>query len=803
MPDTSPEVIAPARFIKELWGSVPTDWIAEFNLLQYRPTVENAADTRMRGIFWTVGQVLADWPSIATQLEHLNRTQVENVHHAVNPRFRRPRKNGTNADVSHYVAAWVDVDFHGAEAGVRGQFNEIVEDLRKRSLGPSCIVESGRGLHAYWLFDKPYPKADARPVCAGIMDYFKIGDAIHDPRRILRMPGFLNLKDPKDPRWCSVVEATWQRFPLEAFADFRIDPKKSEHDLEIEEEEKDRKSIATISRDPKIEAIKDGVDESGGPYGGRHLSAVAMAGHYCAKLKTKKLALYAVADWNKRNRPPLPDDEIEKVVEDIWAKEQIKRAEEKDERKKKAEDEPKSTPDGPPWFDEDGKFVPSLLAVHLMQEHKFLSTPVGRDGRGIGLFRYVGGVFRPDGFDFSRREVTRILGRDARVSRIEETVELITEMTKKPYDEIDRRARDLINVRNGMLDWRAGKLLPHDPKYLSLIQIPVDWNPEAKSEKLDEFFRTVLPGDALALAEEFSGHLLVPDTSFAKCLVLVGEGGNGKSTFLKLVEALVGKENISYYSLHSIVEDRFTAAGLLGKLANFHDELEQRALENTGAFKQIVAGDPIKAEEKNKAPFSFRPFCRLLFATNQMPRATDRSQAYFDRLLFLEFKNRIRTSTTEILDYGTVLAETTGVLSAFLVQAVVGLRRLTERRRFSPPASSVEAIEDYRRDCNSAYDFLRESCRFDDPNGWIAKNVLYDRYRAWSEDEGRKAMSAREFGRTVQQMPNVRDARHGNGRGWGGLSWTNGGPPRTSEDEVKEFGQGEAAPGKKQMNLEF
>lgn len=805
MSDTVPEVVAPARFVKELWGIVPPDWIAEFNLLQYRPTIEDPQAKRMRALFWPVGAVLQDWESIARQLEHFNRTQVENIHHGVNPRFQRPRKHGTNADVSHYVALWVDVDFGPNEVGVRRQFEEIVRDLRAIGLGPSCIVESGWGLHAYWLLDRPYPVKEARPYCAGIQDYFKISDPVHDPRRILRVPGFLNLKNPKDPKWCSITEATWQRFPLSAFKDYSVEPTPSDHDKELEEVEKNKPK--TSSRDPKIEEIKRGVDQGGGPYGGRHLAAVALAGHYCAqrRIKVKKYVLYAMLEWNKGNRPPLPEEEIERVVDDIWAKEQVKRAEEKEGEEERPRREPRegAPPDGPPWFDENGKWVPAPLVDHLMAQAHYVSTPIGRDGKGIMLYRYQDGVYRPDGYDFLRRETFRTLGRDARKTRIEEIVELVNEKAKQPYDRIDKHARDLINVQNGMLDWRAGELRPHDPKYLSLIQIPVAWNRDARSEKLDEFLGTVLPKDALALAEEFAGLLLVPDTSFAKCLVLVGEGGNGKSTFLKLIEALIGKDNISFYSLHSIIEDRFTASGLLGKLANFHDELEQRALDNTGAFKQIVAGDPIKAEEKNKAPFSFRPFCRLMFATNQMPRATDRSQAYFDRLLFLEFKNRIRDTKAEVRDYAEVLVKDPAVLPALLVRAVEGLRRLDARGRFILPASSVTAIEDYRRDCNSAYDFLREACRFDDPNGWLPKNLLYERYRLWSEEEGRKPMSAREFARTVQTMPNVRSIRHGSGRGWGGIFWVDGIPPRVAADEAEEFGQEAPPPGSRRGDLEF
>lgn len=806
MADTAPERIAPVQFVKELWGIAPHDWIVEFNLLQYRPTQENPGDQRMRAFFYTVQQVVDDWTTIQSFLDHQNRTQVENIHHGVNPRFRRPRKHGTNADVSHYVAIWVDVDFHGQEAAIRKQFFDTVRDLETRGLYPSVIVESGRGLHAYWLFDKPYTSAEARPVCAGIQDYFK-ADVVHDPRRILRLPGFLNLKEPSDPKWCQIFDATWTRFTIEKFREFAItDLKKSKEDLDAEQEERERQKISTSSRDPRIEQIREGVDESGGPYGGRHLSAVAMAGHYCAKLKTKKLALYAVTEWNKKNRPPLPDDEIEKIVDDIWAREEIKRQEEKEDRRDRRKDDrgPDGPSDGPPWFDENGKLVPALLAAHIMSGTKFLATPIGSDGKGVRLYYYKDGAFRPDGADFARREVVKAMGKSLRDKHLTEIVDLITELSKKPYEEVDRHARDLINVKNGMLNWRTRELLAHDPKYLSTIQIPAAWDPAAKSDKLDEFLRTVLPDDAISLIEEYAGYMMIPDTSMTKCLVLVGEGGNGKSTFLELVEHLIGERNISYYSLHNLTEERFAAAGLIGKLANCYDELEAKALENTGVFKQIVGGNPIKAEEKGKAPFSFRPFCRMVFATNQMPRATDRSQAYFDRFLFVEFARRIRDTGGEIKRYSDKLAAEPGLMSALLLRTIAGLARLMERGRFVLPTSSRDALEDYRRDCNSAYDFLRECCR-EETNAWIAGPILYERYKVWSEEGGRKPMSTREFNKTIRGA-NVREVRHGDARGWGGLAWANGGPPTGARDEVQQFGKELPTAGpatKKQLDLNF
>jgi len=777
------------KFIKELWGKSDPNWLVEVDLLQYRPTQEDPNDQRMRGVFYTVEHALNNWPQVFEELEKYNRTQVENIHHGVCPRFRRPKKLGKNPDISHYPAVWIDEDFRDNEAGIRKNFADMVELLKADGLEPSVVVESGRGLHAYWLFDMPYPVADARPICAGIQKHFQLSDTINDPRRVLRLPGFLNLKEPKDPRWCRVVEgASWKRYSILQFKNYVAEPEKTQE--EKEEEEREKNKPITYSHDPKIEQAKGGVSEGGGPHGGRHQSAVALAGHWCAKIgPVKKTVLYAMNEWNAKNSPPLPDDEILKIVEDIIEKEKIKRAEEKDVKKgqKTIEElEKEKRRVQLPWIDEDGSFNPSILAQHWVNEYKMLSTPIGRDGRGVDLYVYENGVYVQKGNAFIRDKTDKILGSVSRDKNMEEVLKLVTERVKISYDEVNKDAKNLINVKNGLLDWKTGELKPHDPSLRSLIQIQTEYDPKAKSDVLDKFITQVMPPDCIPLIEEFMGYLLIPDTSFAKCLVAVGEGGNGKSTFLHLVEKMIGTMNISHYSLHAISEDKFTASGLVGKLCNFYDELESKVLENTATFKQIVAGDQIKAEEKGKAPFSFKPFARLVFATNQMPRANDRSQAYFDRILLVRFPHRFRDTDQVILDYDEVLAKTPGLMSALLNRAISGLQRLMKQNRFSKAQSSADAIDDYQRECNSALDFLQDNCSMKDPNGWINGSDLYDRYKAWCFDSGRKPLSRREFVKSLKAA-NVREVRHGDGRGWGGISWLNGRPPETSDVQVADF----------------
>jgi putative DNA primase/helicase len=60
---------------------------------------------------------------------------------------------------------------------------------------------------------------------------------------------------------------------------------------------------------------------------------------------------------------------------------------------------------------------------------------------------------------------------------------------------------------------------------------------------------------------------------------------------LKLVEAFLGLENVSHFSLRELSEDRFSKAELFGKVANTCGDLESYKVLDTSAFKQLVSGD--------------------------------------------------------------------------------------------------------------------------------------------------------------------------------------------------------------------
>jgi hypothetical protein len=114
-------------------------------------------------------------------------------------------------------ALYVDVDTAGSHAGypTKRAAAEAVAAFH-RSSGfplPNMVVDSGRGLHFYWTFTEPvsgerwHRAASALKSLCASHEFAVDASITGDPARILRVPGTLNFKDPTSPLPCVLLKA--------------------------------------------------------------------------------------------------------------------------------------------------------------------------------------------------------------------------------------------------------------------------------------------------------------------------------------------------------------------------------------------------------------------------------------------------------------------------------------------------------------------------------------------------------------------------------------------------------------------
>lgn len=139
------------------------------------------------------------------------------------------------------------------------------------------------------------------------------------------------------------------------------------------------------------------------------------------------------------------------------------------------------------------------------------------------------------------------------------------------FNELNCYPSYWICFKNGMWDCKEKRMLPHSPKYKAINQIPHEYHPEKKQdgEKIEEYLNFICDGklDTREMLLQFMGYSLAKDTGQQKFLILLGEGGSGKSTLIKCFEMLVGQRNISNVSLTDL-QERFSSVELMGMLVN-------------------------------------------------------------------------------------------------------------------------------------------------------------------------------------------------------------------------------------------
>lgn len=351
-------------------------------------------------------------------------------------------------------------------------------------------------------------------------------------------------------------------------------------------------------------------------------------------------------------------------------------------------------PDVERFFEKDAhgnpKFVPALVASELMKENIYVTLKTT-----LLTLRYnpENGVYEQKAEPHIRQEARRKLGKFLNINRHREIEHFIKSSTLK---EMPTPPEDLIVVRNGVLNVKTGQLEPFNPNYFFLNALPVKYDPQADCLKFKVFLSEVVPRpESVMVLQEFTGYCLNRNCRFEKCLMLIGTGANGKSTFLNVLRAVLGKQNVTNLPLQILIVDRFALSELYGKLANICTELPPVALKEGGLFRNLVSGEGVSGQRKFIDRFDFIPYAKQLFACNTIPPAPDDTDAFFRRWLIETFPIQFLDDNPKTDPYLKDKLSTPEELSGVLNWALQGLKRLLTQGKFSASETVTETRAHY------------------------------------------------------------------------------------------------------------
>lgn len=318
---------------------------------------------------------------------------------------------------------------------------------------------------------------------------------------------------------------------------------------------------------------------------------------------------------------------------------------------------------------------------------------------------------------------------------------------------------NLIAFENGLLDIVDDTFIPFTPEHIITNKVRWRYNPDAYSEIADEVLNRIACNDPQirALLEEAIGYCFYRRNELGKCFILIGDKSNGKSTFLSMIQTLLGDENIASLDLKEL-SDRFKTAELFGKLANIGDDIGDEFIPNASIFRKLVTGDRVSAERKGQNPFEFNNYSKFLFSANNIPRIKDKTGAVQRRLVIIPFE----ATFTKLLPDGSPnpnfnpyikhLLKTDEVMEYLISLGIQGLKRVLENRAFTTSSKVQKEMDEYEESNNPIIGFFKEC---EDENFQIENeptNKIYKRYQEYCIANSLQAMSNIEFSKQVNRL---------------------------------------------------
>lgn len=312
---------------------------------------------------------------------------------------------------------------------------------------------------------------------------------------------------------------------------------------------------------------------------------------------------------------------------------------------------------------------------------------------------------------------------------------------------------NLIAFKNGVLDVANDSFNEFSPEYIITNKIPHNYNPDAKSELLENVINKLACGDEVVekLLYQAIGYCFYRRNELRKSFFLLGEKRNGKSTFLDLVGTLLGEDNTANLDLCEIGH-QFKTAELCGKLANIGDDINDEWVSNTATFKKVVSGDVITAERKGKDPFKLRSFAKFFFSANSLPRLGrgKDSSAILDRLVVIPFDAKFTKDDPDYDPFIKYKLRSEDVMEALISKAVPALREVLVEQEFATCEKVKQNLEEFEITNNPILEFFEELGEDDYLNEPI-KDV-YKKYSTFCLANNLQAISAIEFSRQMKKQ---------------------------------------------------
>lgn len=664
-----------------------------------------------------------------------------NVYFGINPRIGGA---GKKENVHHLTSFHAEVDY-GKEGHKKkseyATYEEALDAIQEYDLPPTIVIHSGGGFHCYWVLRngvevEKHGTEVLENINRGLTKALKADAGTHSLSMLLRIPETFNMKLPDNPREVTVITMGGPKYTFNHFERFETlgEAKKPARKNDIKTN--DSRSSATWDEDIKALNISDKMKNlikrgNDGRYASRSEAemAVILALLHKGYDKTQILTIfskYPIGDKFREQKSPgeYLDYNINKAKQySNWTEEEF---------------EDPLFVSGSITKDLNNKYSLSILKFeeYISRKHwiKYLE-------REKTFFKFNGQCYEQYSNDLLNNLCSQELNKyrefytkSVQANFIHYCIGDCLISSDKAFNDQKR----YLTMKNGLFDLNEQQLIPHTPEIFTANPLPYDFDPDATCDLWIKYLDDVLMGDKskIQFVQEAVGYCFLKEILIPALFFLIGEGSNGKSVFVTILQNLFGTENVSNVSLNRLSDEYYTLE-LYGKMVNLSSETPHKKQINTDLVKAIVAGDWITGRLPYQPPTSFKPYAKHFLSMNSIPKNDDLSHGWNRRIFPIEFTRKFTNEEVDIHLTNKLNKELSGIFN----WALEGYRNLRDNEyEFVESASIDKAKENYKNQSNSVFNFISESLNTEKQADAIMLKDLYEAYKEYCYSEGEKSI---------------------------------------------------------------
>lgn len=352
---------------------------------------------------------------------------------------------------------------------------------------------------------------------------------------------------------------------------------------------------------------------------------------------------------------------------------------------------------------------------------------------------------------------------EAQAYRDEITLRVLRGVKMHAFSRVsDKRNRSYIGFSNVVLDLYSWELKDFGKDIMIFKTLPYAYDSSVRSYKWAEFVSAVIPDVGYRrLFQEYVGSLLI--SRFYSCndymLVMHGKRSSGKKELLKVIEAVLGEDNVSHFKLKEIVDSGDEFRRILGrmdrKFANIDYEYGGGLTDkHSDVLRGVISADPFEAYTSSGAMYTVRHLPHLIVNASQLPPVTELSYGVKSQMLIIPFEHEVESSMRSMSKVNELVNDCSSIFN----WVMEGLQRYVKNgRKFTDIKLITTSMRAYQASHSTVLRFMVSSGYRSDISEyleevpvWTNPNELYEEYVKWCIFEEEPKVSYAAFEKAVR-----------------------------------------------------